>query len=117
GRAPPPPAAARAAARGGGGGGARSVGPAATLASGRADPRVYRRSRGRATTPHGSPSHPSNRRPLMPNSSAGTFRRAALAALACAVLAGCSSMNATTKGTLIGAGAGAVTGGVIGNQT
>lgn len=44
-------------------------------------------------------------------------RRALSALLALALLAGCASMNAKTKGALIGAGAGAVAGGVIGNQT
>jgi outer membrane protein OmpA-like peptidoglycan-associated protein len=44
-------------------------------------------------------------------------RRIAVAMLALASLSGCASMNAKTKGALIGAGAGAVAGGVIGNQT
>jgi outer membrane protein OmpA-like peptidoglycan-associated protein len=45
-----------------------------------------------------------------------TLRRAACLFLALASLGGCA-MNAKTKGALIGAGAGAVAGGVIGNQT
>ncbi len=46
-----------------------------------------------------------------------SLRRPACALLALVTLAGCASMNAKTKGALIGAGAGAVAGGVIGNQT
>jgi outer membrane protein OmpA-like peptidoglycan-associated protein len=42
---------------------------------------------------------------------------ALLAALALAGVAGCASMNKTTKGAVIGAAAGTVAGGVIGNQT
>lgn len=41
----------------------------------------------------------------------------ALVLFAAAVSVGCSSMNAKTKGALIGAGAGGAVGGVIGNQT
>ena len=44
-------------------------------------------------------------------------RRAMSATLALALLSGCASMNAKTKGALIGAGAGAAVGGVVGNQT
>lgn len=49
--------------------------------------------------------------------SIGTPAWAIVAILALASLAGCASMNAKTKGALIGAGAGATVGGVIGNQT
>jgi outer membrane protein OmpA-like peptidoglycan-associated protein len=42
---------------------------------------------------------------------------AAIGLLAAASLTGCASMNAKTKGAIIGAGAGATVGGVIGNQT
>ncbi len=44
-------------------------------------------------------------------------RRAVSAAVALTLLTSCASMNAKTKGALIGAGAGAAVGGVIGNQT
>lgn len=47
----------------------------------------------------------------------GSLKRAVVLLLALASLGGCASMNAKTKGALIGAGAGAVAGGVIGNQT
>jgi outer membrane protein OmpA-like peptidoglycan-associated protein len=47
----------------------------------------------------------------------GATRWAVLAILAIASLVGCASMNAKTKGAIIGAGAGGVIGGVIGNQT
>jgi outer membrane protein OmpA-like peptidoglycan-associated protein len=46
-----------------------------------------------------------------------TLRAIVVATLALAILSGCASMNAKTKGALIGAGAGAAAGGVIGNQT
>jgi len=49
--------------------------------------------------------------------SIGTMTRAVAAIVAVAALGGCASMNAKTKGALIGAGAGATVGGVIGNQT
>jgi outer membrane protein OmpA-like peptidoglycan-associated protein len=45
------------------------------------------------------------------------LRGTAIAVLAIGLLGGCASMNAKTKGAIIGAGAGAVAGGVIGNQT
>jgi outer membrane protein OmpA-like peptidoglycan-associated protein len=51
------------------------------------------------------------------NSFRSTLAAAAIPALLALPLAGCSSMNATTKGALIGAGAGTIAGGVIGNQT
>jgi outer membrane protein OmpA-like peptidoglycan-associated protein len=54
---------------------------------------------------------------IMRITSIGTPARAVVAILALASLAGCASMNAKTKGALIGAGAGATVGGVIGNQT
>jgi outer membrane protein OmpA-like peptidoglycan-associated protein len=41
----------------------------------------------------------------------------AIAVLAFGSLSGCAGMNAKTKGAIIGAGAGAAAGGVIGNQT
>ncbi len=47
----------------------------------------------------------------------GAVRTMAIAMLALAGLNGCAAMNAKTKGALIGAGAGAAAGGVIGNQT
>jgi outer membrane protein OmpA-like peptidoglycan-associated protein len=47
----------------------------------------------------------------------GTLRGIVVATLALGSLTGCASMNAKTKGALIGAGAGAAAGGVIGNQT
>jgi outer membrane protein OmpA-like peptidoglycan-associated protein len=47
----------------------------------------------------------------------GTVRGVAFAILALSSLNGCASMNARTKGAIIGAGAGAVAGGVVGNQT
>ena len=43
--------------------------------------------------------------------------RAVSTVLALTALSGCAAMNAKTKGALIGAGAGAAVGGVIGNQT
>ncbi len=46
-----------------------------------------------------------------------TLRNAAIGILAMTCLTNCAAMNAKTKGALIGAGAGAVAGGVIGNQT
>ena len=46
-----------------------------------------------------------------------TLRTIATAIVALTVLSGCAAMNAKTKGALIGAGAGAAAGGVIGNQT
>lgn len=45
------------------------------------------------------------------------MRGVAGATIALLLLSGCAAMNAKTKGALIGAGAGAVAGGVIGNQT
>lgn len=53
----------------------------------------------------------------MPITTVGSVRGVAFAILALAILNGCASMNAKTKGALIGAGTGAVAGGVIGNQT
>ena len=47
----------------------------------------------------------------------GTLHGIVVAILTLASLSGCASMNAKTKGALIGAGAGAAAGGVIGNQT
>lgn len=47
----------------------------------------------------------------------GYLRGAALAVLAIVISSNCASMNAKTKGALIGAGAGAAVGGVIGKQT
>ena len=47
----------------------------------------------------------------------GTVRRIVIAILALGSLSSCASMNAKTKGALIGAGAGALAGGVVGNQT
>ncbi len=47
----------------------------------------------------------------------GNLRRVAFAILALASMNGCAAMNAKTKGAIIGAGAGATVGGVIGNQT
>ena len=44
------------------------------------------------------------------------LRAWALVVIAGIVLAGCASMNSKTKGAIIGAGAGAAAGGVIGNQ-
>jgi outer membrane protein OmpA-like peptidoglycan-associated protein len=46
-----------------------------------------------------------------------TVRGIVVSALALAGLGGCAAMNAKTKGALIGVGAGAAVGGVIGNQT
>lgn len=46
-----------------------------------------------------------------------TLRGAFSTLLALSFVTGCASMNAKTKGALIGAGAGAAVGGVIGNQT
>jgi outer membrane protein OmpA-like peptidoglycan-associated protein len=46
-----------------------------------------------------------------------TLRGFVVAVLAVAGMSGCASMNAKTKGAIIGAGAGAAAGGVIGNQT
>lgn len=45
------------------------------------------------------------------------MRGIAVGILALASLSNCASMNAKTKGAIIGAGAGAAAGGVIGNQT
>jgi outer membrane protein OmpA-like peptidoglycan-associated protein len=45
------------------------------------------------------------------------LHRLASAGLVLALLSSCASMNAKTKGAMIGAGAGALAGGVIGNQT
>lgn len=49
--------------------------------------------------------------------STGTPGGILAALLALAVLAGCASMSAKTKGAIIGAGAGAAAGGIMGNQT
>ncbi len=53
----------------------------------------------------------------MHTTSHSKLHRLILTTLAVTLLAGCASMNAKTKGALIGAGAGAAVGGVIGNQT
>jgi outer membrane protein OmpA-like peptidoglycan-associated protein len=47
----------------------------------------------------------------------GTLRGAALAVLAITILSSCAAWSAKTKGAVIGAGAGAAVGGVIGHQT
>ena len=52
----------------------------------------------------------------MDNRSRSAWIRTLLAALVAVQLAGCASMNAKTKGAIIGAGAGGVVGGVIGKQ-
>ena len=53
----------------------------------------------------------------MRTTSNGTTRGIVVAILALASLSSCAAMNAKTRGALIGAGAGAAAGGVIGNQT
>jgi len=53
----------------------------------------------------------------MNNRTLGARRGPILVILAIASLSGCASMNAKTKGAIIGATAGSVVGGVIGNQT
>ncbi len=53
----------------------------------------------------------------MPITNNGTLRRVVVAILALTSLSSCASMNAKTKGALLGAGIGAAAGGVIGNQT
>ena len=53
----------------------------------------------------------------MRNMTGGILRGIVVAILALTSVSGCASMNAKTKGALIGAGAGAAAGGVIGNQT